>query len=228
MLFIFVACNGEDEIGETEHENIEQSLTIDPQLEDIPDIVATVNGEEITKEFFALYYVPTLKRTAEQHAYQEEEEGSNEEQLRQQIQSDTLDLLIEQQLLLQEAEARNISVDEEIIQRKIHSLMQQYDSEEEFEKALEEDHFTMEDLEEDLTIQVTIQELVEEEVKKTDIQEEEIKQLYENFVENEEEAPSFEEVQPQLEQQILQQRRYELRQALVEKLREEGEIEVFL
>ena len=232
LLLISVGCNDDDEPNVEDSEAIGQVGEVEPQLEDIPDVVATVNGEDITKDFFAMYYVPTLKRTVEQQTYQEEEEKNDEEALRQQIQDDTLELLIQQQLLLQEAKSRNITVEEEVIHQQLQSFKQQYESEEAFQAALQEENFTKEELEQDIKIQIMINQLMEDELKNVEVSEEQTRELYEELNEmqgeNEENMPSYEELQPQLEQQILQQLRFEKRQELVEKLRKEGEIKVYL
>ncbi|MBY8910963.1 SurA N-terminal domain-containing protein, partial [Salinicoccus roseus] len=78
-----------------------------PDLEGIPDVVAEVNGEEITKEDFEQTYTNQFQSAAMQ------QQMTGEELDQEQMKKDILDGMISQRLFIQEVDNRDMSASEE-------------------------------------------------------------------------------------------------------------------
>ena len=90
-----------------------------PDLDAIPDVVAEVNGEEVTKEEFVPIYEAAFQQAAAQA--QMGGEDPDEEALR----KETADNLVDTELLLQEAESRGLEVSDEAVEAELTSLAEQ-------------------------------------------------------------------------------------------------------
>ncbi|WP_158736418.1 SurA N-terminal domain-containing protein [Alteribacillus sp. YIM 98480] len=216
----------EDEANEEAPE--EQEMP-DPDLEDIPDVVAEVNGEEISKDEFESVYVSTLNTYAMQGMNIEEQDDGGE--MKQQIQEQTVEQLIGQELLVQEANNRELSASQDEVEAELSSLKERFGSDEEFQQALESENLSEDDLQSDIEKQVKVEKLVEDEAGEIEVSEDELREMYEQMSqaqdgEEGEDSPSFEEMKPQLEEQMVQQKEGEEIQKLVEELRESGDVTV--
>lgn len=197
-----------------------------PDLEGIPDVVAVVNGLEVTKEEFTTSYEGAFQ----QMAMQAQMTGQEIDQ--EQLKTQTLDNLIGNKLLIQEAENRGIEASEEEIAATTDELVKanQFASADELFAALEEKQgIPKEEAIEQITQQVRIDALLAEEGADAAPTEEELKAAYEEAKASGAaaqggELPPFEEVKPQLVQQLTQQKKSDVALALVEELRESGEI----
>lgn len=192
----------------------------EPDLSDVPDVVATVNGEEITKEEFE----PIFTSNYEQHPPQAaaSSDQSNEE-LQTNLKEQTAESLIDQELLTQEAEARDYEVNEEEINDQISSLREQFDSDEEYQQALEEQGYTEEELREEARASLQRQALLDEELEDVEVSDEEVEELYDQV--GGEDAGSLEDLRPQLEQQLEQQKLQQQQQEYADQLREDADVE---
>lgn len=197
-----------------------------PDLEGVPDVVATVNGDEVTKEEFTTAYEGTFQ----QMAMQAQVTGQEVDQ--EQLKTQTLDNLIGTKLLIQEADNRGIEASEEAITATTDELVatNQFASPEELFTALEEKGITKEEATDQIRQQVRLDALLAEETGDTAPTEEELKAAYEEAkasgaAAQGAEIPPFEEVKPQLEQQVTQQKQSDAALALVEKLRESADVD---
>lgn len=198
-----------------------------PDLEGVPDVVATVNGIEVTKEEFTTSYEGAFT----QMSMQSQVTGQEVDQ--EQLKTQTLDNLIGNKLLIQEADARGIEASEEAITATTDELVasNQFTSADELFAALEEKQgIPKEEAIEQIKQQVRIDALLAEEGADAAPTEEELKALYEEAKASGAaaaqggEIPQYEEVKSQLEQQAKQQKTSEVALALVEKLREEADV----
>ncbi|WP_323960078.1 SurA N-terminal domain-containing protein [Arthrobacter sp. JZ12] len=197
-----------------------------PDLEGIPDVVAVVNGQEIAKDEFVTSYEATFS----QMSMQAQVTGQEVDQ--EQLKTQTLDNLIGNKLLLQEADKRGIEAGEEAIAAAKDQLIQanQFSTEEELFAALEERGIPKEEADEQIRQQVRLDALLAEEGADEAPAEEQLKAAYEQAKTQGgsaegAEVPTYEEMKPQLEQQAKQQKKSEVAVALVEKLREAGDVE---
>ncbi|NJC20977.1 peptidyl-prolyl cis-trans isomerase SurA [Arthrobacter pigmenti] len=197
-----------------------------PDLEGIPDVVAVVNGLEIPKDEFITSYEGAFQQMSMQSQMTGQE--VNQEQLKTQ----TLDNLIGNKLLIQEADKRGIEASEEAVAAETDKLVKSNnfaDAEELFAKLEEVQGIPKEEATTQIEQQVRLNTLLAEETGDVTPTEEELKAAYEEAkaqgaAAQGGEIPPFEEVRPQLEQQAVAQKQNEAAAALVEKLRESGEV----
>lgn len=203
----------------------------EPDVSDVPDVVAEVNGEEITGEDF----ITTYELQFEQMAMQSQMTG--EEVDEGQLQAQTLETMVGSELLVQDAqerghEATGNDVDELLEETAEANGMGSVD---ELLLAYEEQGVAEEDLRSDAETQVMVNQLVGE-LDVAEPTEAELEELYEQMSaqqppaegEEGEEPPSFEEMRPDLEQQVTAQNENEAVLAHVDELREGAEVETFL
>lgn len=235
------ACGGGDggdaaaDSSETSSaEQSEQSGADAADLEGIPDVVAEVNGEEVTKEEFAPIYQAQLQQATMQA--QMSGEKPDEDALKEQ----TADDLVDTELLAQEAESRGIEVTDQDVDDELASIAEdnQMGSTDELMKALEQQGTTEDQARAQLETQVMIEQLVADEAGPAKTTEKELRALYRQAKEQQaqmgqqggqqQEIPPYEKVKPQLEEQAESQKVGTVATELVEQLREDADITINL
>lgn len=212
----------------------------EPDLEDVPDVVAEINGEEITKEEFEQVYTGQYQQAAMMQEMSGEE--VNQDEMKQQV----ADGLVSERLLLQEAENRELSASEEEVDEMVTEMVEAngMESEDDFFSAMEESGMPEDEVRSTLEQQVKVEALIAEEAGDIEPTEEELQEIYDQQIaareeaqseseggngEGEEsEAPSFEDVKPQIEQQVVSQKEAEAAQGLADELREDADVTVNL
>ncbi len=220
----------EEEAAEQEAAgDAEQPEMPEPDLEGIPDVVAEVNDEEITKEEFESAYTGQFQQLAMQAQMSGQE--VDQAQLKEQI----AESLVAQKLLVQETENQEITASEEQVNTALEELAKQngLESSEEFLAALEEQGITEEEVMEQVEAQVKVEQLIASETGEINPTDEEVQKLYDEAQAQQEEAggeelPAFEEVKPQLEEQVRMQKEGEATQALIAQLREKADVTIHL
>ncbi|MCP3028536.1 SurA N-terminal domain-containing protein [Halobacillus sp. A5] len=225
----------EQESGEGESEGEgegEQAEMPEPDLEDVPDVVAEVNGEEIQKDEFETTYESQFQQMAMQS------QMSGEEVDQDQLKEQTAESLVGQELLIQEAENEGYEASEEDIDETLDELAQQnqLESKDEFLSALEEQGMSEDEVMSQLEAEVKVEQLVASEAGDIEPTEEELEEAYEQMEAQQEqmgeeaggEMPSYEDAKPDLEEQVKTTKESEVTQKLVEELREEGDVTVHL
>lgn len=244
VVFGTAACGGatDDETGgndgdggseEASEEGGEQENAAPaPDLEDIPDVVAEVNGEEILKDEFVSAYEAQFQQMV--MLSQQSGEEVDQDQLKEQ----TAKSLVDNEILVQEADNRGLSAPEEEVDKTLTEIAQQQglESEDEFLEAMDEQGMGEEEVMSQIEIQVKLDQLVAEEAGDTNPTEQELRELYDQTAEQQDqmgggegsELPPFEEVKPQLEEQVQSEKENEAAQALVDELREDADISINL
>lgn len=200
-------------------------------LSDVPDVVATVNDEQITKDEFAAVYESQLQQAAAQQQTTGEE--VDQTALKEQVANQLVDNL----LLQQGAEHAGVEATDEDIDAMLEQIAQQngLGSADEVVSALEQQGMSEEEVREDAATQVKLTAYVEQEADIQEPSEEELKEQYDAMLEQQEEAggdtsqvPSFEEVRDQLAQQSVSQQQNEAAASLAKELRESGDVAIHL
>lgn len=209
----------------------------EPDLEDVPDVVAEINGEEITKGEFEQVYTGQFQQASMMQEMTGEE--VNEDELKQQI----ADGLVSERLLIQEAENRDISASEEDVDAMISEITEAngMESEEDFFAAMEESGMSEDEIRAELEKQVKVEALIAEEAGDIEPTDEELQEVYDEQIAQREEAqsegegegeetepPAFEDVKPQIEEQLVREKEAEAAQGLAEELREDADVTVNL
>ncbi|GAB3669555.1 SurA N-terminal domain-containing protein [Zhihengliuella somnathii] len=238
---LVAACGGEGD-GESAApsdpaaatEGTEQGAAPTADLSGIPDVVATVNGEEITKDEFTKVYEIQFQ----QMAMQAQMSGQQPDQ--DQLKKSVAESLVGTELLVQRAAELELTATEEQISEALTAAAESNQmSEDEFLKALEKQGTDRESVDQQLKQQVEVEAVIEQEVGEISASEDELKEAYEQQKSMQEQmseqsgesaaaVPEFEEVKDQLEQQVVQQKENEATQQLVDQLRSDGEVEVKL
>ncbi|SDY76461.1 SurA N-terminal domain-containing protein [Tindallia californiensis] len=236
LLLIITACVNSEGIDEESEET----------QEDLGEVVAIVNGENIYELVFQRQVDRLISANEQQGMSFEGEEG---EMVKAQIEDQVMDYLLQQEVLLQEAGSRQLKASEEEIDEEMKMIRDQFETEEAYEQALEDNLFTEEELRNTLKAELTIETLLESESPEIEIDEEEIQEYY-NFYEMQHEQqmamiqqegtelsdeememmklPSYEEMEEDLRQQIIMQKQQEYHMLLVEELMENSEIEILI
>ncbi|MFD2830392.1 SurA N-terminal domain-containing protein [Corticicoccus populi] len=245
LIFVLGACNNDSESEEDTQnaeapqeedaaaENGEEAMEMpEPDLEGIPEVVAEVNGEEITQEDFTQTYESQFQQTAMQQQMMGGGEEINQDELKQQV----ADMLVNQELLAQEAENRDFTAGEDEVNEMVDQMLEQngMENRDELFAALDEQGLPEDEVMNLLETQIKVDQLIEDESGEIEPTDEELQEMYDQMqeqqgqTEGEEEPPSFEELKPQLEQQFVMQKQGEATQALIEQLKEDADTTIHL
>ncbi|SER80299.1 SurA N-terminal domain-containing protein [Salipaludibacillus aurantiacus] len=224
------AANNEAALEGEGGETAEQSEMPEPDLEGVPDVVAEVNGEEIPREEFEPAYEGQFQQAAMQTQMTGEE--VDQEMLKEQV----ADNMVNTELLVQEAENEGYEATEEEIDETLEEIAMQSGlaSEEEFLAALEEQGTDEEEVMSQVETQVKVDQLVASEAGDIEVTDEELEETYEQLeaqhaqMGQEGDVPSFEEVKPELEEQVRAEKEGQAAQEIVENLREDADVTIHL
>lgn len=234
------ACggNGDDEAASDEapatQEQGEASMP-EPELDDIPDVVAVVEGEEISGDDFSENYEAQFPQLSMQAQMTGEEPDQN------QLKEQALEMMINSELLVHEAEEQGFSSSEEEVDELLETMAEDngLDSGDALMEELESQGLSEDRIRADLHREVLIREVVDD----LDVEEpsdEELQELYDTQVEQlealneqveedqQQDIPEFKELEPELKQQAVAQEENEAITALLEELRDDAAIEIKL
>ena len=200
-------------------------------VSDVPDVVATVNGEEISKEEFTSVYESQFQ----QMAMQQQTTGQEVDQaaLKQQV----AEQLVDNQLLLQGATDDGIEASDEDIDATLEEIAEQngLGSADEVVSALEQQGMSEEDVRKDAASQFTLTTFIEQEAEVEEPSEEDLKAQYEQLTAQQSQAggqqaevPPFEEVKEQLAEQTVTQQQNEAASEIAADMRESGDVTINL
>lgn len=237
--FSLAACGADgdeaatDDAAQTEEQG-EQAMP-EPELDNIPDVVATIDDEEISGEAFAENYEAQYQQLSMQSQMTGQEPDQD------QLKDQALEMMINSELLVMEAEDQDLSASEEDVDEYLDTMAEEngMESSDALMGELEAQGLTEDRIREDLQKEVLIQQVVET-LDVEEPSEEELQEMYDTQVEqleamNEQveedqaqEAPSFEEMEPELEKQAAMQKENEAISSLLDDLRDDADIEILL
>lgn len=201
-----------------------------PDLDGVPEVVAEVNGQEISRDQFVQAYESQFQQAVmqAQSSAQEVDQG----QLRKQV----ADNLVNTELLVQEADERDIKVSDKEVDRTLKELAAQngLESVDAFVAAMEQQGMDRDEVESQMQTQVRIERLVSSEAGDVSASEAELRALYDRLVAQQEQAgeqaaqqvPPFAQVRSQLEDQVKAEKESEVAQRLITDLREKADVVV--
>ncbi len=193
-------------------------------------VVAKVNGQEIKGQ----EYNNMLQQT--QMMMMQFGQGGDADAMKDQ----TLNTLIDQEILSQEVADKGYEATEKEIEDYINDIKAGYESEEKFEEALEASPLTMDTLKAQIAEELALQKYMEKEFPDTKVSDEQVKEYYDQAKEQSEaqqaeapegeeapenEFPEFAEVEDQIRGQLEQEEIQKKLQTLVEDLKKDSEIE---
>ena len=200
-----------------------------PDLSGIPDVVAEVNGEEVTKDEFVPLYEAAFQQAAAQA--QSTGQAPDEEQIKKQ----TADDLVSTELLAQEAESRGIEVSDDEVDAELETIAEQSQlgSADELLAAVEKNGMTEDQAREQVQMQVLVEKLVEDEDGSTTPTDEELRAIYAKAKQQAagpqgQKIPPFDQVKDQIAEQATNEQVGKVAQSLLEGLRKDADITINL
>ncbi|HHU20239.1 MAG TPA: peptidylprolyl isomerase [Bacilli bacterium] len=223
-IITLAACNNNDKTEE--QASIDEIQQIEPDLSGIPDMVAEVNGQAISKERFELTYLSQFQQVAIEA--QLTGQAFDQEQFKQELAESMIDL----ELLIQEADRRQFVATDDDIDQMVTTLVEEnhLESDQALYELYEEQGMSRDQLRAELTHQIKLDQLINDQAKNLQITEEQIVELYEELIivyqemEQDGELPPMEEIRPDLESQIRFQEENLLIIEFIEQLRGDAEI----
>jgi len=202
----------------------EMQKKLKAQQVDEKKTVAKVNDEEILGSDYnrALAYAqgqmqqmgqdPTSKKAAEQ------------------VKKQTLDSLVGQSLLLQEADKKGYKASEADVNKQLEEVKRPFKTEKEFKAALKKSGIDLMTLKAQIADDIKLSQYVEKEMPAGKISDEEIQKTYDQYAEQGktagQEVPKLKDVKPQIEQSLQQQKQQEKLAQRVEELKKNAKIDI--
>ncbi|MDX1608160.1 MAG: SurA N-terminal domain-containing protein [Candidatus Spechtbacterales bacterium] len=188
------------------------------------EVLARVNGEEITRA--------QLDSRIEQNRTVYENQGANldDPATYAQVEKQALDFLINETLILQAATDQGITATTEEVQGQFDETTGNFESEEALEQALVENSLTRELLRTNIERRLVVEKYIDANVNEeaANVSEEEVQEFYDNYQAQNPEAPALDELRPQIEQLLREQKVQKEVEGIVQELRENANIEVLL
>ena len=186
--------------------------------------VATVNGEPIPRQEFE-NSVRELANTTSRQGF-----NVSDSSVASQIRQQAVAILINTHLLIQAAEAAGIEVDEAAINEQYQTILADMGSEEVLRLTLQDMGMDEADLREDIREQLIVDELLQRETDFTDVSvdDAEVEEYYSTISANNPDVPPLEEIEAELSNQLLQQKRQQVVSDYIQTLRTDAEIEVLI
>lgn len=242
LAVVLTACGGNDDSKEAKNdkgktEETAQQKEQQKQMEEMQKklkaqqvdekkTVAKVNDEEILGSDYnrALAYAqgqiqqmgqdPTSKKAAEQ------------------VKKQTIDSLVGQSLLLQEADKKGYKASEADVNKQLEEVKKPFKTEKEFEAALKKSGIDLKTLKSQIADDIKLSQYVEKELPAGKITDEEIQKTYDQYAEQGkaagQEVPKLKDVKPQIEQSLQQQKQQEKLAQRVEELKKNAKIDVMI
>lgn len=193
--------------------------------DELPDVVAEVNGTAISKETM----ISNIEFTEAQLAQQGGD--FSDAAIQAQIQQQALDQAINNELLKQAAAAAGVVVSEAEVEAEYQQVQSQFTDEAAFNAELENSNLTTAELRANIEDQLTINAYLAGSEAITNlpaVTEAEALALYDQFAaQGGAEVPAFEDVRDQIEARIMQQNEQLAVSELITALRNEAEVEIF-
>lgn len=222
------ACNGDEDQDDTE-DNGENTSEIDPS-----EPVATVNDEEILAEEWQMLSNSIASQQMMQLQQSgidpESEEGKKYiEQIESGAEEQALEQLIQQEAILQEAENTDFTVESDAIDAQYEETKNQFESQEEFETALENNSLTKESYKESIEEQLLTQNYLDDNMDSIEVTDEEVQEAYDEYKANQEaqggEPEAFEDIEQQLRDSLKREEENKQIQDIVQTVMDDAEIE---
>lgn len=187
------------------------------------DTAAIVNGEEIS--------IAELDRTFNKIKPMYAAQGidlENEENIdtMNQVKESVLNQLINTTLIIQAADEQGYAPSEAEVNDSLEQIKGQYETEEQFKVALEENNLSVEILKQDIEDELKMKKYITENTEEVSITDAELKTTYDQYKEQNEQVPPFNEVKDQIRAELTNQKHQQQVGKLVEELRNNSEIEI--
>ncbi|MDC3412091.1 SurA N-terminal domain-containing protein [Aquibacillus sp. 3ASR75-11] len=189
----------------------------DEEKVDEGKVVATVNGTEIVGEEYNSLYVQT------KIMLQQYQQDTSDTDL---IKTQTLDTLISQELIKQEAEAKGITVEDQEVADNIEQIKSQYEDDQQFkDEFLDKLQLSEDGLKEQVAYELRLQKYMDEELPEVEITDKQVEDYYAQLESQSENVPKLEDIQSDLKDQLAQQEKQQKLNEVIQELKDNGEVE---
>jgi len=193
-------------------------------MEESTGPVAKVNGVEISRANYQSRFT-TISSTATQQGADPADEA-----VKAQIQEETLNVLINTQLLIQSAGENGIEITDDQVEEEYQKIIENLGGADGLAEALKNMNLSEEDLRKDIREQLSITELIQ---IKTDyseltVSDSEVSEYYQSVSASNPDVPELETVSEQIKAQLLAQKQQEEIGKLIETLRVDANIEILI
>ena len=222
------ACN-DDEDQEENNDNEDTTSEIAPD-----EVVATVNDEEILAEEWLML----SDSIAQQQMMQLQQAGINPEseegkeyveQIEKGAEDQALEQLIQQEAILQKAKTADFTVDSEDIDAKYEETKGQFETEEAFETALENNSLTKESYKESIEEQLLTQNYLDENMDSVEVSNEDVQKAYDEYKTRQEnqggDVQAFEDVEQQIRESLKREEENRQIQKIIQSVMDETDVE---
>lgn len=203
----------------------------EPDVKNVPAVVAEVDKTKITKEEFVLAY----KGQFQQAAMQSQSTGQQVDQKK--LKKQVAESMVGTQLLTHEADKRGVKASKKDIDQTLEAAAKQngLKSKKELLAALKKQGMSAKQVNADVVRQVKINRLTAAEAGSAEPSEKELKKLYKQVIKQQEQSgqqspgtkpPSYKEMKPQLKQQAQSQKQGEVAQSMIKKLRKKADVKI--
>ena len=190
--------------------------------------VAIVDGKAIYRQEFDAQ-MEQIKASYQQQG-QDLEAEDNKEAL-ENIEQQVLDEMINNAVLLQQAQKSGVNAPKQEVESQLEAIKSQYD-ENQFQQILEANNLSEDGLKKEISDQLMINNYMQTEIEEEQlaVSEDEVRDSYDQVINQqpEGEKPNFEEIKPQIEGMLRQEKMQEAKTELLKGLKEDMEIEVLL
>jgi SurA N-terminal domain len=213
---------------EQEKQMKEMQEKLEKQQVDEKKTVALVNDEKILGSEYN-----QVLQTSQMQMQQMGQDPTTKDAAKQ-VKDQTIDSLVGQTLLIQDATEKGYKASEDEINKQIEDAKKQYDSEKEFNNVLKQAGLNMDQLKEQLGESIQYNKYVEKEIKAEEVTDKEVKEYYDQYAkqaesagsEQQQQLPKYEEIKDQIKGQLEQQKKQEKVGEQVEKLKKEAKVDV--
>ncbi|HEX6593183.1 MAG TPA: SurA N-terminal domain-containing protein [Bacillota bacterium] len=210
------ACGGDDEAEKKEEsEAVSQGVDIsDEEKVDEDEVVAEINGTEVKGARYNAIYPQTKM--------QMHQTGEDAEDL-DAVKENTLEELIAQELLIQEADEQGVHVSKDQAKEEMETAKSE--DEEQFNAYLKQFQLTEDMLTDQIWLGMLVEKYMDEEISIDEVTNDEVKKTYEQLQEESEQLPDFEELKDDLKEQLEVQKKTEKLQEKLDELKKDATIE---
>ncbi len=198
------------------------AVSVNEGKESTGNIVATVNGVELSREEFDAQFQQARE------TYLQQGTDVNDAQFVSQLETQVLDQMIAGVLLRQEAEKSGIAVDNNEVETEMATIIESLGGLDVFNQQLVGANLSKEELEDDIKEQLLVSKYIDTQVSGDEtVTDEEARALYDQ-ASAQQDMPPFEELEEQAKAEVLRQKQDQLIQTLVASLRESADINISL
>ncbi|MEN1968459.1 SurA N-terminal domain-containing protein [Lentibacillus sp. N15] len=195
-----------------QQKNQEVTISDDEKLAK-DDVVAKVNDKQIKGTQYNDAYAQT-KVLMNQYG----EDVSDKDQLKEQ----TMNVLIQQELVKQDAEKKGINVSDDAVDKEFKKMKS--DNEEQFQSVLDQYKLSEEGYKNQLAFEMIIDKYMDQELPDVDVSDDDVKSYYDQLKKQNDDIPKFKEVKSQIKDQLAQQKQSDQLQDKIDKLEKDADI----